>query len=146
MRDTFHIFPDITAATISTAYFPANVADFGASEKNTPKFNSQHRSGVESKEAYMAFELNGGTLAVGAIFTLGIQDSTDDSTYKTKLSGPTITVAATAVPAGTRWMLQLPLAHDRYIRPVVTTGATWASSRVFKCWIEMGRFEFGRTA
>jgi len=146
MRDTFHIFPDITAASTSTAYVPANVADFGLSDRNTPKFNSRHKSGVVSKEAFMVFELSGGTIAVGGIFTIGIQDSTDDSTYVTRLSGTTITVAATAVPAGTRWMLALPLVHNRYIRPVVTTGATWASSRVFKCWIEMGRLEDGRLA
>jgi len=148
MRDTFHIFPDISATSVSTAYAPANVADFGASDKNTPKFNSKHKSGAVSKEAVMVFELGTATVAVTNIFTLGIQDTADDASpaYKNIISGPTITVAGTAIPIGTRWTLPLPLVHLRYIRPVVTTGTPWGATRTFKCWIEMGRFEDGRIA
>jgi len=146
MRDVFHVFPTVitTAVTIDNNNWCPDCADFGLSDKNVAKFNSRHKSGVVSKEAYMVFELMSVPVTATRIFTPMVGSCTvEGGTYEVESQGVTIT-ATTTIPVGTRWVCPLPLSHKQFVKPGIRTGSVWALASTFKAWIEMGRYDMSR--
>ena len=144
MRDTFHIFPDITVTGTSATCVPADSADFlpfgaitatGYISVNAGKF-SGHHTGQADSGLRMVYQPQA-NVASGNIFTLVIQDSADNSGFAAALSGAVTTLGA-ILAAGTLLYMPMPFVHRRYLRPAVVTGATYAGSATWKTWLEFG--------
>lgn len=135
MRDKVHEYPDITVTGTSATCVPADSADFGAISINTAKI-AEHHTAIPVGGLVMVYQPQA-LIASGNIYTLAVQDSADNSSFITKLSGQAVTLGAN-MAAYTKLYMPLPLTHRRYLRPAVVTGTTYAGSVAWKCWLEFG--------
>ena len=128
---------NISLATKDVDVYSADSLDFAAIDSRFR--NAYHTTGV-LEDVEVVFRAPADFVSTDSFIPL-IQDSADDSTFKTILAGPDILdLTGATILKGIAWKLPMPLRHRRYVR----VGATPKSSGTFTAKTVEVRMERGQ--